>query len=614
VFYHLGILEARMVEKQRRALAAGLAVVLVAAVVWAAHGRADVEAQQPTVPAELIVYPEMVLYNGQVLTADRDDETYTVAQAVAIRDGKFLAIGSTAEIRRLAGPDTRQVNLNGGSVLPGFMDTHQHLHEYAMRWLGRDDRRRPIRFESLESGLQEISAMAAGKPPGEWIVTSTRPYSARAMTRWNLDTVTPDNPLSIELSTEEYIVNSLGLQALLKLSGPEVVGLVKDPKTGEPNGQLRDVAAGMMQYEVLPYPYPEIAGFKAILKKEMQLESSWGITTVTTRITSEALTALNEMHQEEGTLPIRWRVGLPFPHLNPRAEQYFHRLGNMDRMGDDVLRINGISFFSIDSAIGRGGAWTSRPKRRLLPGDLSGQTGVDRKVNLPLIPLANKYGWSVKSIHSAGDMANTVLLDAYRATNGQRGIADRRFGIDHGPMLTAEHARVIGQLGVIPSIQAKYVFSDDNENLIHQYGPEALHTMTPVKTLIDAGIKVAGGADTGEEPFGHPLWNMEKMVTRTDEQGRMWGGREAISRKVSLLTYTRWAARYSHDEERLGSIEPGKIADFVVLGDNYLTVPEAVLSDLPIRMTVVGGRIVYDRERDGVIRAPTRAGRPTEGE
>jgi predicted amidohydrolase YtcJ len=103
-------------------------------------------------------------------------------------------------------------------------------------------------------------------------------------------------------------------------------------------------------------------------------------------------------------------------------------------------------------------------------------------------------------------------------------------------------------------------------------------------------------------------------VTRTDEKGRTWGAKEAISRKISLLTYTRWAARYSRDEDRLGSIEAGKAADFVVLGDNFLTVPDSVLSDLPITLTVVDGKVVYDRERDGVIRAPARSGRSTEGE
>ena len=568
-------------------------------------GRAG-HAQQPP-PDLVLAYPKMILYGGQVLTADKDDASFTVAQAVAIRDGKFLAVGTDAEIRRLAGPQTRQINLAGGSVAPGFIDTHQHAHEYAKRWLPRQvrDLRTSIKFADLESGLQEIKAKAEARKPGEWVVTSTRPYSARALNRTNLDVVAPNNPVLVEISSEENIVNSLGLKRLIELAGPDVQGLIKD-ETGEPTGHLRDVAVGVMQYEALPYPYPDIPTFQEALKKEMQLENSWGVTMMTTRITSEALTALNRLRRDEGSLPVRWRVGLPFPHLNPSAEQYFQRLGDMDRLGDEFLKINGISFFSIDSAIGRGGAWTSKPKRQLLPGDMSGPTGVDRKVNLPLIPLANRFGWTVTSIHSAGDMANTVLLDAYAKAHAENPITDRRFGIDHGPMLTAAHAKVMAALGVIPSIQAKYVFSDGNQSLIHQYGAEALHRMTPIRTLIAAGIKVAGGADTGEEPFAHPLWNIEKMVTRVDENGRTWGAKEAIDRKTALLTYTRWAARYSYDEDKLGSIEAGKVADFVVLGDNYLTVPESVLSELPVTLTVVGGTVVYDRARDGVIRAPGR--------
>ena len=583
----------------RRSIAAG--VVAVFSLVLESGGmRAQ---QQGTVPEAIIAYPDVILYGGQVLTADKDDATFTVAQAVAVRDGKFLAIGTDAEIRRLAGPKTREINLAGGSVVPGFMDTHQHSHEYSMRWVPRAEQRRSIKFANLESGLQEIKALADAVKPGEWVVTSTRPYSARALNRTNIDAVAPNNPVLVEISSEENIINSLALERLIKLAGPDVQGLIKDAK-GQPTGHLRDVAVGVMQYEALPYPYPSIPTFQAALKKEMQLENSWGVTTITTRITSDALTAINRMHRDEGALPLRWRVGLPFPHLNPDAEQYFQRLGDMDRMGDDYLRINGISFFSIDSAIGRGGAWTSQPKRRLLPGDLSGETGVDRKVNLPLVPLANKYGWAVKSIHSAGDMGNTVLLEAYKKTNAEHPIKDARFGIDHGPMLTAEHAKVIAELGVIPSIQAKYVFSDDNENLIYQYGAESLHKMTPIKTLIDAGVKVAGGADTGESPYGEPLWNLEKMVTRTDDVGRTWGAKEAIDRKTALLTYTRWAARYSMDEDHFGTIEPGKVADFVVLGDNYLTVPEAVISDIPVKFTFVAGKVVYDLQRDGKIKVP----------
>jgi predicted amidohydrolase YtcJ len=590
---------------RRSAAAAGVVVFGMVLQSAALSAQQAAPAAQGAVPDVLMSYPDVIVYGGQVLTADKDDASFTVAQAMAVRDGKFLAIGTDAEIKRLAGPKTRQINLAGASVLPGFMDTHQHVHEYSMRWVPKAEQQRSIKFADLASGLEEIKVLAAAKKPGEWVVTSTRPYSARALNRKNIDAVAPNNPVVVEISSEENIANSLALKRLIELAGPDVVGLMKDEK-GEPTGQLRDVAVGVMQYEAVPWPYPAIPVFQEALKKEMLLENSWGVTTVTTRITSEALTAINRMHRDGGDLPLRWRVGLPFPHLNPQAEHYFQRLGDMDRMGDDYLKINGISFFSIDSAIGRGGAWTSDPKVRLLPGDLSGTNGVDRKVNLPLVTMANKYGWAVKSIHSAGDMSNTVLLEEYKKANAETAIGDKRFGIDHGPMLTAQHAKLIADLGVIPSVQAKYVFSKDNEQLIYQYGAESLQKMTAIKTLIAAGIKVAGGADTGEPPYAEPLWNMEKMVTRTDEVGRTWGAKEAIDRKTALLTYTRWAARYSHDEDKFGSIEIGKVADFVVLGDNFLTAPESVISDLPVKFTFVAGKVVYDRERDGVIKVPQR--------
>ncbi|MBI4482711.1 MAG: amidohydrolase family protein [Acidobacteria bacterium] len=570
-----------------------------------AHSESNAQAQQSTIPPEVLAYADIVLYNGRVLTADRNDADFTVAEAVAVRDGKFLAVGTNQQIRRMAGPETRQIDLKGGTVTPGFIDTHQHLHEYAKRWLGPENRSRSLRFENLESGLQEIKAMADERAEGEWVVTSTRPYSARAMDRYKIDQVAPRNPVSVEISSEEFIINSLALERLLALIPPGTSGLIKDPKTGEPNGHLREYAAGVMQYEVLPYPELPIVKFKEILTKEMALETSWGLTTLMTRITSEATTAINELRQE-GKLAMRWRLALQFPHLNPKAESYFRRLGNLDGLGSDMLKINGITFFSADSAIGRGGAWTHEPKKRELPGDLAGRYGVSREINFPLASLANRYGWKVKSIHSAGDRANTELLQAYLQTHEKdRPITGRGFGIDHGPMLTPEHIEVMKKIGAIPSIQMKYVFGNP-ENLILMYGPEAVHQMTPLKSLVDAGLKPAAGADVGEEPYGHPLWNIEKMVTRVDDKGRSWGSRERIDRKTALLTWTRWAARYSHEEDLLGSIEPGKLADFVVLDGDYLSVPESQIARLPVLMTVVGGKIVYDRQRDGEPRAPER--------
>ena len=409
------------IHKGIRGSAAAAGVVVFGMVLQSAALNAQQAAPAPqgAVPDVLMSYPDVIVYGGQVLTADKDDASFTVAQAMAVRDGKFLAIGTDAEIKRLAGPKTRQINLAGASVLPGFMDTHQHVHEYSMRWVPKAEQQRSIKFADLASGLEEIKVLAAAKKPGEWVVTSTRRTRTGAQPEKYRRGGAQQPGGRRDQQRGEHREQPGAQAADRARAGPDVVGLLKDEK-GEPTGQLRDVAVGVMRYEAVPWPYPAIPVFQEALKKEMLLENSWGVTTVTTRITSEALTAINRMHRDGGDLPLRWRVGLPFPHLNPQAEHYFQRLGDMDRMGDDYLKINGISFFSIDSAIGRGGAWTSDPKVRLLPGDLSGTNGVDRKVNLPLVTMANKYGWAVKSIHSAGDMSNTVLLESRRRTRRRR--------------------------------------------------------------------------------------------------------------------------------------------------------------------------------------------------
>lgn len=550
-----------------------------------------VKAQQEQVPPELLAYADMVLYNGKVLTAD---DKFTIAEAVAIRDGKFMAVGNSDEIRRLAGPNTRRIDLKGRSVVPGFIDTHQHLHNYAMRWVEGEMPR--LRFGDLESGLNEIKEIAAAARPGEWIITSTRPYSARQLNRKLLDPITPNNPLVIQLSSEEFTLNSAAWEAAE--IPPDTSGVVKDPQTGEPTGRIfGGTAAGLISYEVLPWT--PIEKLIPALKKEMLRENAWGITTVTTRITPDALTALKEMWGN-GELTMRWRVAHQFIDLNPDVEGYLKRMGSLSGFGDDWLKIIGATIVSVDSAITRGGAWTFKPKLRELPGDLSGPYGVARiqereGSDARAIILANKYRWRITSIHSAGDRANSELLAVYEAANKEYPIVGRNFGIDHGPMLTEEHAKKIKELGVIPSIQMKYVFSDPR-NLVHMYGADAVHRMTLLKTLIESGVKPAGGADTAEDPYGRPLWNIEKAVTRKDEKGQVWGADQKISRQQALWMYTNWAAPYlgPGEEKKLGTIEAGKLADLVVLADDFMKVPEDMISEIPVVMTIVGGKAVYE--------------------
>jgi predicted amidohydrolase YtcJ len=213
--------------------------------------------------------------------------------------------------------------------------------------------------------------------------------------------------------------------------------------------------------------------------------------------------------------------------------------------------------------------------------------------------IAAKYGWNITSMHSQGDLASQILLEAYQDAHRVSPINDMRFGIDHGLMQTPENLKMMKEMGVIPSIAAKYIFSAGADQLIYMYGPDRVFKMTPVKTLIDMGITVTAESDILAEPYVNPLWQLEKFVTRTDEKGRVWNEAERITREQALFMYTKWAAKYHWDENILGTIEPGKLADLVVLNGDYLTVPESQIAKVPVHMTLVGGKIVY-REGDPV--------------
>jgi len=159
-------------------------------------------------------------------------------------------------------------------------------------------------------------------------------------------------------------------------------------------------------------------------------------------------------------------------------------------------------------------------------------------------------------------------------------------------------------LGVIFSVGPKYLFQQNPDGLVYQYGADQVNRLTRVRSMIDAGMKPVMEADI-RGPWSRPLWNMEMLITRNNGTGgRTWGEDQKITRQEALWMKTNWAAYYSEDEEILGTIEVGKLADLVVLGGDYMTVPEDQISDLSIDLTVVDGKVVYDRDRDGVITLP----------
>lgn len=541
-------------------------------------------------PAEVIAYADIVFYNGMILTAD---EQFTIAEAVAIRDGKILASGGSTRIRAMAGPKTRSIDLEGRSVVPGFIDTHLHS-AWVVRPPGARANDGPeINYETLEGALEGLRTRVQAAQPGEVIALSgpSNDVVTQELNVTLLDEIAPKNMLWIEASNDQIAANSL----VLKRVPVDTPGIERDAR-GQMTGQLRGAAAGVPTFELAPWP--EVESLLEAQKDTFLLHNEMGLTTLMGRSGGLSVSVFRDLMTRD-ELTIRVRVAHHFLRQNGLAEAYLKRLGNLTDVGNDMFKIIGTSVQVVDGTAGNGSAATSQAKINMVPGDPYGPFGMNKweesgdlaTSDRQSILLANRYGWSVSSLHSSGDLSNTLLLEVFEEAHRERSLVGRHFGIDHGMMLKPEHYEKIKAMDVIPSLYSKALFN--NDKLIHMYGMDAVYKMQPVKSLIEAGLRPAAEADTRGR-YAAPLYNMQRWITRKDDKGRQMDPDEKASREEALYMYTLWAAAYSGEEDILGSIEPGKLADLVVLGGDYLTFPEEDLDKLRVLMTIVGGEVVHE--------------------
>ena len=581
---------------------------------------AGASAQQDIDP-RVLAYADMVLYNGKILTAD---DNFTIVQAVAVRDGKFLARGTTAEIMPLAGPKTRRIELQGKSVIPGFIESHSHPT------LGsplKTAMHGTVVFDTLASGLEQIRQKLEGVPPGEYRQFQTyRNRFSNNVTRGELDRVAPQNPLALSYSTYEFNMNSLALKMLFDYLGTEdFPGVLKDPQTGEPNGKIRGLASGVFGYEVLPWPEPEEMEELARrhLERTRTRYAERGVTTRIGRAPGVSITIFRHLWAT-GQLTHRIRLSHEFLRDNPEPEKFLKRIGNLTGLGDDWFKIIGTMTQQPDGGMAAGAALTSQPKLRLGPMDNYGFFGQNRWADddasnaREAMVLAARYGWKIGSVHSYGDESTMEFLRAAEeASQVQPFLDDGRvlpggpWVIDHNYIGTEETIELMKRLNVIPSVLQWWggpggvkgedggALTEDRESqggftptmgsaMVYMYGPDRLSdNWSMARSFIDAGLRPvieSGG-----------LEGIQGAITRKDRNGRVWAPQERVSRREALWMKTRWAAYISSDEDKLGSIEDGKLADFVVLGGDYMTVPEDEIGNLPILMTVVGGKVMYEQ-------------------
>ena len=617
---------------------ATLCALIVPALLCASGARAQ---ERPPVPPELLSYPTLILFNGKVLTVD---DRFTVAEAVAVRDRRILAVGSTDAIRRLAGPTTRLVDLAGLSVVPGFIDSDGD-NAFAGGDLYKDTmvngRILPmVRADSVPAMLEQVKALVRDAEPGSPVYIRMADEflnDLSKLTAADLDRLAPANPLMLALTTDS-IVNTRMLERAFAAGLPrDHFGVVKDA-SGKPTGQLFSSASGMVGWNLRDWPAitDEILGEQERINDEFLRV---GVTTVTGHASGYTVTILSQLFDGE-RLRLRVRPDLDFARQNPLADQFIRRTPNLVNfgLGDGMVRIAGAAIGPVDGASDDGSVLTNEPKVRVHPvlgGTPYGRnkwTGTAftgrhwsdlaeaerRRTEAGAIFLLRKHGWNIGGNHNMGSQAATIVLETLAAANTQQDVkVKKRLGrdaLDHNLIWDARSikaAKALGDsiaFGLNAELWSPRVVRGE-ETLAAQYG-ERLATIQPVKDLVNAGLNVHF---EGGKPGEPPLWRIERFVTRVDRfqtrserarrrssastpAARTWGADQAVDRRQALRMVTIGAARFISEERMLGSIEPGKYADLVVLSGDYLGVPDDQISGLEPIMTIVGGQIVFEKQ------------------
>lgn len=535
--------------------------------------------------------PDLVLINGKILTMDNRS---SVVEALAILDGRIVATGSSASVKSAVGARTRVLDLAGKTVIPGLIDTHAHfkaagLSEYVVNM---------SRAKTVAEALEAIKAFAARKKPGEWIVGGAwHPPSQlaekRYLTKQEIDSVAPNNPVYLRTVGHFSMANGLALQkAGVDKSTPNPSGgSFERDASGELTGVLVETAIDRVEKAVPPWTEDEEIRQFRIAEGVL---NSFGITSVVEGATeaSDVRTLQKIVASGEATL----RAGLMFrpepPADMPAWQAVISGNGASSGFGDDWLKFAGIKIF-YDGGMTLKTALT----RDVYPDSHDNYHGIAQqtpeRLN-QLVSICNRYNWRV-GVHVVGDLGIDHVLDAFEAADREKSIRDRRFILIHASLIRPEQMERARRLGV--RIDFQNVFMWDKAATVERFlGRATADRAVPTKTLIEKmGLDNLGaGTDFPVNPI-NPLLNMYIMVTRKDPNGTVYGASEAISREQALRLYTSAAARYTFEEARKGTIEPGKLADLVVLSADYMTVPEDQIKDIKADVTVVGGKVVYQR-------------------
>jgi predicted amidohydrolase YtcJ len=525
-----------------------------------------------------------VFRNGRIHTMDAGRPR---ADALAVRDGRLLAVGTEAEAAAAAGRAARVVDLGGRAVLPGFVESHCHFLTTGLA-LRQVDARTPPNA-AIADVLGRVAEFARRLPKGQWILgwgyDDTLIGEKRALTRQDLDAVAPDHPVYVRhISGHLSYANSAALHRARLGRGaasPEGGHVVLDGR-GDPTGELHErPAQALVSQHVPPFEMPAL---RQALRDALPLFARVGVTSIHDALVGMA-SGLADFHAyqaavAEGDLPLRATL---FPAYTLAGQFMFH-----SGFGDARLRLGPLKHIADGSIQGHTASlcdpYFDQPGHRGLQ-VLSDKELVDRFRD------AHALGFQLAT-HGNGDAAIEAILDAYETVLAETPRADHRFRIEHCQMATEAQLDRMQRLGVLASFFAvhTYYWGDRHERLF--LGPGRAHRIDPLGSALGREIHFALHSDCPVTPVA-PLMSVWSAVNRITREGRVIGREQRIAVRDALRAFTIDAAYLAFEDRVKGSLAPGKLADFVVLERDPLAVPAEEIRDIAVAQTVVGGEVVH---------------------
>jgi len=579
-----------------------------------------------SVPIEIAAYPDIILRNGKVVTMDDTSVGLntlvgTIADAVAIREGKIIAVGTNERILRLAGPRTDVIDVRGRMVMPGIIDAHSHMHNGELTyWLSQNPeavQAVAARYSvagradaELEQGVTlAIQGHVRTAPAGRWAFVAAGAgggtgtgagvafLQSRKYTKQMIDRIAPNHPVML-FAHPSYVMNTAAVQAMEKLYGSPLTEEAVDEF-----GIAHNTAAQYNRELVIDqYFNTRVPQLADIVEQGLAKHAAVGITTYTSHIMGlRFLDAFNLLARQK-RMPIRFAYThwFGFQAGYPDSANFYRRMGDMAGMGNDYLWMAAVGLGSIDSGPPRICSTMEAPrviKEREFCQNFAGTLTFDATKTA----IANYQRVAVG--HAYADKGVDYFLDAVEEAMRENPaltldyIRNLRLTTDHcGFYPRKEQIPRLARFGVILSCGGNVL--SRSFPWLQRYSPEYANRIAPIKSAIEGGVMVVYEDESGVRGNVSATYfrDASRFITRMNEQGAAVAPEEAIDRNTLIKMMTSWPARYVLKEDVLGTLQPGKFADVLVLNQDYFTVPiEELPNTIPL-MTIVGGKITVLRE------------------